>query len=42
MSCRMNAMSIPHLPIKFMTLTLALLGAVAAQASVVINNTRRR
>lgn len=36
----MNAMSLPPLPIKLVTLTFALLGAVAAHASVVINNTR--
>lgn len=36
----MNANYISHLSIKFMTLALALLGAVAAHASVVINNTR--
>lgn len=36
----MNANCISHLPIKLMTLALALFGAAAVQASVVINNTR--
>lgn len=40
MKRRMNTHCISHLSIKLITLTLALLGAAAVQASVVINSTR--